>query len=637
VSPSPKKVPLGAVLQQAGLISTTNIKEALQQQREGAKDRRIGEILAAQGHLNSKTADFFADSWPTLIQARPTQPIGQYFRQAALLDEEQIIEIVNQQKESKLKFGEQAVAKGLLKQTTVDFFLKYLIRESQIQPKEKTTKQRRYKRSQSSEQVQDSFYKIKLKLLNLEDKDDCGETVLDRVLSWTGGHSLLTQKLSKLIAQNKDQVVLGKETEQVDYLVKTKILKNWRNQETGTHLQSIEAKLLNNQHIEPDGLLRLYRQVLTTKVSLNSTQAQKELIKTGLVVKQQDYLAVANLIYKSVFNFVWIEQKLSQLDSQDNNNFKAVTFPAKSREYSISQAGKSKKYSLKNLLILLALIALLLLFFDSISKRIKVRKAFKQANEFLKQKSFDQAIAEYNKILNIDSNYFQAWTNRGYALAGLQNYDEMRESCHTATIINPKAVYAWNCKGEALHNLKRQAEAIRAFDQAIALNGTDPIFLINKSESLKAIGEEQESLVTIAQAIKVLEQVEAVNGKDTVSGEFAVALTFLGNGYRKNEQYEPAIFNYNRALEYSPNYFPAKIGKGIILSRVKRYIEAQEEFESILENKQLSNTQQAQTLFYLGKTLCQSQQNIKSVAAFEQAIELKPDYQAATQAIENCR
>ena len=637
MSPFLKKVPLGAVLQQAGLISTKNITEALQQQREDVKARRIGEILADQGHLNSKTVDFFADSWPTLIQERPTQPIGQYFRQAALLDEEQITEIVNQQKESKLKFGEQAVAKGLLNQTTVDFFLKHLVRESQMQSKEKTIKQLEYKKSQSSEQVQDSFYKIKLKLLNLEDKDDYGETVLDRVLSWTGGHSLLTQKLSKLIAQNKDKVVPGKETEQVDYLVKTKILQNWRNQETGTHLQSIEAKLVNNQHIEPDSLFRLYRQVLTAKVSLNSTQVQKELIKTGLVVKQQDHLAVANLIYKSVFNSVWIEQKLTQLDSQDNNNLKAVTFPAKSREYSISQSEKFQKYSLKNLLILLALIALLLVFFDSISKRIKVRKSFKQANEFLKKKSFDQAIAEYNKILNIDSNYFQAWTNRGYALAGLQNYDEMRESCHTATIINPKAVYAWNCKGEALHNLKRQAEAIRAFDQAIALNQTDPIFLINKSESLKAIGEEQESLVTIAQAIKVLEQVEAVNGKDKVRGEFAVALTFLGNGYRKNEQYEPAIFNYNRALEYSPNYFPAKIGKGIILNRVKRYIEAQEEFESILENKQLSKTQQAQTLFYLGKTLCQSQQNIKSVAAFEQAIELKPDYQAAKQAIENCR
>nr|WP_263858113.1 tetratricopeptide repeat protein [Waterburya agarophytonicola] len=284
----------------------------------------------------------------------------------------------------------------------------------------------------------------------------------------------------------------------------------------------------------------------------------------------------------------------------------------------------------------MALLALILIFFENISKKLKVRTAFKQGNQFLKQKSFNEAIAQYNQLLNIDSNYFQAWTNRGYALAGLQQYGEMRESCSTATIIDPTAVYAWNCQGEALHNLQRAEEAILAFDKAIALDQTDPIFLMNKSESLKAIGKEEESLVTISEAIKVLEQIEDTRGKERVRGEFAVALTFLGNGYRNKEQYKTAISNYNRALEYSPNYFPAQIGKGIVLKRLKRYQQAQKEFENILKNKQLSTTKQAQTWFYLGTTLCQSQSRSSGIDAFEQAIKLVPDYQAAQQAKQNC-
>ncbi len=633
MSPSRKKVPLGAILQQAGLVSADNVKEALQQQCKNSQDLRIGEILADRGYIDSKTADFFAESWPILIKKVQIQPIGQYFRQARLLDEEQIKVVLEKQKKSKLKFGEQAVKQGFLNQTTVDFFLQSLSYKSIAKFDKIVNKPEPM--VQNTQKVQDSFYKIKLKLLNLEDREDFYKTVLDRVLFWTEGQSFLTQKLFKLITENQAKVVAGKEAKQVDYLIQNKILKNWRNQIAGKHLQTIEARLLNNQQSEPIELLELYQQILTTEVTLDRSQKQQELTKIGLVARQQEHLVVANRIYKSVFDSSWIQEKLTDINREKKLGMAVV--PVQSTAIvSTFKEKEQKKLSLKNLLLLLTLIALLLVFFNNLTKRIKVRTAFKQGNKFLQQKSFSEAISEYNKLLNIDSNYFQAWTNRGYALAGLQKYEEMRQSCSAATIIAPTAVYAWNCQGEALHNLQREEEAINAFDKAIALNKSDPIFLINKSESLKSLGKEEESLTTISEAIKVLEQIEAIKGKDEISSEFAVALTFLGNGYRKKEKYEPAIFSYNRALEYSPNYFPAQLGKGIILSRVKRYLQAQEEFESILENKELSIAKQAQTWFYLGKTLCQSGQNAESIIAFEQAIERNTDYQAAKEAKKNC-
>ena len=629
-----KKVPLGAILQQAGLVSTDNVKEALQQQRKDINNPRIGEILASMGHIKPKTADFFAENWPVIIAKAQKQPIGQYFKQAQLLDEQQIRIDLEQQKKSKLKFGEQAVQQGFLSQTTVDFFLQNLSRESSPKSKEVVTNSN--SNIQSTQKVQDSFYKIKLKLLNLEDREDYYKTVLDRVLYWTEGQSFLTQTSFKLITEHQNKVIAGKEAEQVDYLIKTKILKNWRNQIAGDHLQSIEARLLNNQKSQSIELLKLYEEVLTTNVVLDRSQRQQELITTGLVAKQHNCLVAANRIYKSVFNFNWIKEKLEEINHRNKSKMEIV--PVNSTAIMPSADENNRKTpSLKNLLVLLALVALLLVFFDNFVKRIKVRAAFKQGNKFLQEKSFSKAIAEYNKLLYIDSNYFQAWTNRGYALAGLQKYEEMRESCSTATIINPAAIYAWNCQGEALHNLKRQEEAVRAFDKAISLNKTEPIFLINKSESLKSLGREEQSLISISEAIKVLEQIEATEGKEKISSEFAVALTFLGNGYRNKEKYEPAIFNYNRALEYAPDYFPAQIGKGIVLNRVERYLQAQEEFESILENKQLSATKQAQTWFYLGKTLCQSGQNAKSIVAFEKAIKISPDYEAAKQAKNNCQ
>ena len=632
-----KQLPLEVILQQAGLVTADDVREALLRQQQSNAD--IGEILASKGCISSQTARFFAEELPLLIQKKYKKPIGQYFKQAKLLTEDQIQLILQQQKETKLKFGEQAVIDGLLGQTTVDFFLKCLQDESVIKF-EQIDKQFKLERANSMEQVQDSFYKIKLKLLNLEDREDYYETVLKQVLLWTEGQSCLTQKLFKLIADNQSMVIAGKEAEQVDYLVQTKIIKDWRKQAASEHLLTIENRVLNNLKVQPIELLQLYQKILTEKVLVNNDQQQQELIKTSLVIKQQNTLTVANRIYSSVFDFKWIEEKTSEVNIK--SKLERVVVPtrvikAASKTASISSTKEKNSFTLKNLLLLLTLLTLMLVFFNNLNRRIKIRTAFRKGNQLLQQKFYSQAIAQYNNLLHIDSNYFQAWTNRGYALAGLQEYDEMRESCSTATIINPAAVYAWNCKGEALHNLKREAEAIKAFDRAIALDPGDPIFSINKSESLKSLGREEESLATIAEAINVLEQIETIEGKDRVKNEFAVALTFLANGYRKQEKYEPAIFNYNRALEYFPNYFPAQLGKGIILNRVKRYDRAQEEFKSILQNKQLSKSKQAQALFYLGQTLCQSGQREQSIAAFNRAIVLKPNYTAAKEAKDNCK
>jgi tetratricopeptide (TPR) repeat protein len=294
-------------------------------------------------------------------------------------------------------------------------------------------------------------------------------------------------------------------------------------------------------------------------------------------------------------------------------------------------------FNLKNLLLLITLIGLLSILLNNIAKRIAVKTAFQQGNEFLKQKSYSKAVEEYNQLLKIDSNYFQAWTNRGYALAGLQEYEAMRESCSTAAIINPAAVYAWNCQGEALHNLRQDQKAIAAFDRAIALNQTDPIFLINKSESLGALGDNQGSLDSIQRAIKILEQTEATQGAKNIAGEFAVAFTFLGNSYRQQHKFNQAIASYERAINYAPSYFPARVGKGITLSSAKREQEAASEFQKILQDSQLTATQQSQTWFYLGKALCQARQNRDSIAAFDRAIELKPDYEIAKIAKRQCR
>lgn len=74
----------------------------------------------------AKTADFFAEGLPALQNRHSKQPLGQYLKEAALLNEEQIATILREQKQTGLRFGELAVKKGWLKSTTIDFFLNLL-------------------------------------------------------------------------------------------------------------------------------------------------------------------------------------------------------------------------------------------------------------------------------------------------------------------------------------------------------------------------------------------------------------------------------------------------------------------------------------------------------------------------------
>lgn len=122
-SASPTK-PLGAVLQQAGLISAAQVNLALQEQT--IKQHRLGELLCEHGWINEPTAHFFAEHWPALFHDPDLMPLGQYFRQAHLLSESQIDYLLEQQFLTQLRFGVLAVANGWVKLQTINFFLKHL-------------------------------------------------------------------------------------------------------------------------------------------------------------------------------------------------------------------------------------------------------------------------------------------------------------------------------------------------------------------------------------------------------------------------------------------------------------------------------------------------------------------------------
>ncbi|MBH8561576.1 tetratricopeptide repeat protein [Nostoc sp. CENA67] len=479
-----------------------------------------------------------------------------------------------------------------------------------------------------------------IKLFKLDEKANCPEVVLAEVLFWTDGQPILTQKLCQLIAESEGIIAPGKEAATVQQLVQTRLINDGENQLAAEHLQELRESIIHNQQCDPLLLLELYKLVWQQgEVAIDHSPQQTQLLHLGLVVQQQDSLKLGNRIYQSVFNLNWVEQELDKILDPSFAETTIYNNPiTSSNTWNYGATAPPESRVTQRFWVLVAIAGLMLcgsglmVLGFSVFKWLQIEIIFKRGNELLYQGEYQQAIAQYNNILKIDSNYYQSWTNRGYALARMKDYKQMLQSCSTATLINPEAVYAWNCRGEALYNLKQYNEAIAAFEQAIMLNSKDPVFWINKTEVLIASKQQDKALGAVNQAIKLL-KVEPQNGS---AQELAIAFSYQAKVLLQKQQYQAALEAYEQSLKYNPKYFAALRGKGIALQGLNRDDQAIAQFYQLLDRPQLTNNQKAETWYYLGLSLCKFRQTTRAMAAFDQALKLKPDYQAAVLAKQVC-
>ncbi|MFS8118395.1 MAG: AAA-like domain-containing protein, partial [Microcoleus sp.] len=148
------------------------------------------------------------------------------------------------------------------------------------------------------------------------------QRVLQEILAWTGGQPFMTQKLCHLALEYGPFIGRNCEAQQVEKLIKDRILKNWEEQDEPQHLTALRNRIFHNR-CDITKLLTLYQQILQPPdaekpgvapgIPADHSPEQSELQLSGLVVKSHDKLIVGNLIYQSIFNQFWVEKELGHL------------------------------------------------------------------------------------------------------------------------------------------------------------------------------------------------------------------------------------------------------------------------------------------------------------------------------------
>jgi predicted TPR repeat methyltransferase len=112
-------------------------------------------------------------------------------------------------------------------------------------------------------------------------------------------------------------------------------------------------------------------------------------------------------------------------------------------------------------------------------------------------------LASCDKALQIDPRLLPALISRGNALHDLERNEEALESYDLALKINPNLPDNWVNRGTALHSLERYAEALTCFDKALAVNPNHARAWTNRGATLVKLSRREEALANIDRALSL--------------------------------------------------------------------------------------------------------------------------------------
>ena len=118
------------------------------------------------------------------------------------------------------------------------------------------------------------------------------------------------------------------------------------------------------------------------------------------------------------------------------------------------------------------------------------------------EKKLDEAIVSWNKAININSSYIEAFNGLGNAFLKLEKIDYAIENFEKAVKINPNYFEAYCNLGSAMIKLKRYQDAIINFEKAIKIKPNYSQAIYGKAYSLTQSRNYNEAIIYFNKFIK---------------------------------------------------------------------------------------------------------------------------------------
>jgi tetratricopeptide (TPR) repeat protein len=204
---------------------------------------------------------------------------------------------------------------------------------------------------------------------------------------------------------------------------------------------------------------------------------------------------------------------------------------------------------------------------DAARKRPANPRAWSNLGEaYVNASRYDEAIRACNRALEREpaANIFESATiycNRGLASAGLGRLTEAIRDYDQAIALNPDYDRAYNNRGLACAKVGRLTEAIQDYDKAIALNP-------DYAQAYESRGIAYARSARPADAMRDFDQAIALNP------DYAEAYYNRGNARLDANRHSEAIGDYDQAIALKPDYAVAYYNRAVAQYEMKAYDKA---------------------------------------------------------------
>jgi tetratricopeptide (TPR) repeat protein len=264
---------------------------------------------------------------------------------------------------------------------------------------------------------------------------------------------------------------------------------------------------------------------------------------------------------------------------------------------------------------------------------------YNEANDLYSLGKFDEAIKAYDNVIEINSQYEDAWFYKGYAFYNLRKFDEaiqafnkitnsempaeeevpsiyvldtqLEEKLEENRQIRQKKLYlAWYLKGDALRYQEKYYEAVQAYDEAIRLDPANTAAWISKGNSLHEVEMYNEAVQAYDKAIEL-------DPDDTSTWISKGDALYIQGEY----EYDDAIRAYDEAIKLDPDNDYAWEKKGNALYEEEMYDEAVQAYDKAIE----LDPDDTSTWINKGNALYIQGEYNDSIRCYDKAIKLDPD------------
>jgi Flp pilus assembly protein TadD len=252
------------------------------------------------------------------------------------------------------------------------------------------------------------------------------------------------------------------------------------------------------------------------------------------------------------------------------------------------------------------------------NKRAKAVQFFRDGLSFLSKDDCEKALTYFEKAVESDSSYADAWAQSGFCNEKLGRHAEALEASKKAVNLRPSAESYFNI-GLASFYLKQYREAAEAYRASIKL---DPY---NAADAYYALG------LVYRDWGKADDEIQAYKQAIKQRPDYTVAYERLGSRYLKSKKYSEAIevFRQLAALKPGDPFAPNSMGEAFL--ELNRLNEAVESFRQSIRLK----PDFGRAYFNLGKSLLAQGNRDAALEQYTILTNIDPDWAEKLNAIIN--